>query len=167
MHLNWSKSHYDCRSLFHFFDLPERKMIWIPLKERSRTLWSYAFSEKYSEVWERQLQNILITAVIDTEARLCELMNPKGAPLMWAGLWHSDSCKAKSEADSVSEIADFGIGRPSSITFDIRPQTDGQITSRKGFWWDPKKDVCLHFMTELVLEHVLSAVRQWWIYQWV
>lgn len=82
-------------------------MIWIPLKERSGTLWSYAFSEKYSKVWERQLQNILITAVIDTEARLCELMNPKGAPLMWAGLWHSDSCKAKSEADSVSEIADW------------------------------------------------------------
>lgn len=112
----------------------------ISLKGRRRNLWSYASGEKYSGVWVRQLQNILITAVIDTEARLCELMNPKGAPLMWAGLWLSDWCKAMSEADGISEIADFGIGRPSSITFDLSPQTDGLITSRKGFWWDPKKN---------------------------
>lgn len=110
----------------------------ISLKGGRRNLWSYASGEKYSGVWVRQLQNILITAVIDTEARLCELMNPKGAPLMWAGLWLSDWCKAMSEADGISEIADFGIGRPSSITFDLSPQTDGLITSRKGFWWDPK-----------------------------
>lgn len=90
-------------------------------------------------VWVRQLQNILITAVIDTEARLCELMNPKRAFLMWAGLWLSDWCKAISEADGISGIADFAIVRPSSITFDLRPQTDGLITSRKGFWWDHQK----------------------------
>lgn len=102
-----------------------------------RNLWSYASGEKYSGFWVRQLQNILITTVIDTEARLCELMNPKGAPLMWAGLWLSDWCKAMSEADGISEIADFGISQPSSITFDLSPQTDGLITSRKGFWWDP------------------------------
>lgn len=67
-------------------------------------------------------------AIIDRENRLCELMNPKGAPLMWARLWHSDLCLTESEPDSSAEIADFGIGRPSSITFDIRLQT-GRLIS--------------------------------------
>lgn len=42
---------------------------------------------------------------------------------MWAELWHSDLRLAKSEADSSSEVADFGIGWPSSVAFDIRLQT--------------------------------------------
>lgn len=57
----------------------------ISLKGARRNLWSYASGEKYSGVWVRQLRNILITAVIDTEARLCELMNPKGAPFDVSG----------------------------------------------------------------------------------
>lgn len=36
-------------------------------------------SVKIFQVGARQLQNILIMAVIDREDRLCELMNPKGA----------------------------------------------------------------------------------------
>lgn len=121
-----------------------------------RNLWSYASGEKYSGLWVRQLQNILITAVIDTEARLCDLMNPKGAPLMWAGLWLSDWCKAMSVADGISEIADFGISRPSSITFDLSPQTDGLITSQKGFWWEKKLDAFTWWRNGFSREHAAS-----------
>lgn len=41
---------------------------------------------KIFQVWARQLQNILIMAVIDREDRLCKLMNSKGA------LWCERDC---------------------------------------------------------------------------
>lgn len=84
---NWFQSQSDCCSVYYFLNhRTERRFEGFNFsEERSRTC-EVSPSVKIFQVRARQLQNILIMPIIDREDRLCELMNPKGAPLMCAGL---------------------------------------------------------------------------------
>lgn len=134
---NWFQPQFDCRSLFYFVSPKKRKEDSNSSEGSSHTC-EVMPSVKIFQVWARQLQNILITAIIDRADRLCELMNPKGA------LWCEQDCDIQICAWlSLNQIAPqkwltlAPAGRHPS-PFDIRLQTDGPITP--DFWRSPNED---------------------------
>lgn len=84
---NWFQSQFDCCSVFYFLNRrTERRFEGFNFSEERSHTCEVMPSVKIFQVWARQLQNILIMAIIDREDRLCELMNPKGA------LWCERDC---------------------------------------------------------------------------